>query len=731
MWNDYSISYMKTNRAASVSIMAAAFVATLFLSLLCSVFFNIWTYEVEQIKLDEGEWQGRITGGDIDESDLAIIRQFANVEKAVINQNLSDKETVVDITFKNARSIYQDMPLITEKLALAEDTVEYHSLLLSRYFIHDPQDEEPPLLLTFYAAILLIVSISLILIIRNSFEISMNSRVHQFGILSSIGATPKQIRTCLLQEAAALSLIPILLGGLLGVGICYAVIEIVNHYAAEVAGRHETVFQYHPIVFVVTFLSAVFTVLFSAWIPARKLSTMAPLDAIRTAGNLQIKKRKSSHMLSMVFGIAGELAGSSLKAQKKSLRIATLSLLLSYLGFTVMLCFFTLSGISTRYTYFERYQNAWDVMVTVKGTELTDFTVTEEVKKMQGVQSSILYQKTEENSLIPNEWQSEELLALGGMEAIAGSNVSGEGDSFIARSSAIVMDDDSFLEYCSKLGIAPTLDGTIILNRIWDSVNSDFRNKKYLPVVKENRETIVMYSVSGAPVEIPILSYTQEAPVLREEYDNYALVHFVPLSLWKTISDDMSDAEHMTYIRILAQDKSGLIELNQLEAAIVQIVGSAYNIESENRIQEKISNDKMIQGSQLILGAFCGLLAVIGIANVFSNTLGFLRQRKREFAQYLSIGLTPADMRKIFSIEAIVIAGRPIIITLPLTVAMVVFMTSASHLDPVVFWTEAPILPILVFTLFIIGFVSLAYYIGGRRIVKCDLNETLKNDIMI
>ena len=76
-------------------------------------------------------------------------------------------------------------------------------------------------------------------------------------------------------------------------------------------------------------------------------------------------------------------------------------------------------------------------------------------------------------------------------------------------------------------------------------------------------------------------------------------------------------------------------------------LGRNYEIESENRIGEKITNDHMISGYLLILGGFCILLAVIGIANVFSNTLGFLTQRKREFAQYMSVGMTPAGIRKI------------------------------------------------------------------------------------
>ena len=57
MWKDYSKSYIKNNRTASVSIMAAALTAAMFLSLLCGIAYNFWIYEVEKITLDEGGWQ--------------------------------------------------------------------------------------------------------------------------------------------------------------------------------------------------------------------------------------------------------------------------------------------------------------------------------------------------------------------------------------------------------------------------------------------------------------------------------------------------------------------------------------------------------------------------------------------------------------------------------------------------------------------------------------------------
>ena len=729
MWKDYSKSYIKNNRASSISIMAAALVATMFLSLLCSIAYNFWAYDVEQIILEEGDWQGRIVCEALSSDDLSMVCQFANVEKAVINEKLSQKEKIVaDVYVKNARTIYRDMPLIAAQLGLNEDSIQYNSLLLSRYFIHDPEDEAPPMLLALYAVILIIVAVSLILIIRGSFELSMNARIHQFGIFSSIGATPRQIRTCLLQEAMVLSILSMLLGSMSGVLISYGVIKAVNFFASDVSGRHEAVFQYHPSIFALTVLISFLTVIFSAWIPARKLSRMTPLEAIRNTSGLLLKKKKHSRFLSCIFGMKGELAGNALKAQKKHLRISFISLLLSFLGFSIMLCFTTLADISTRYTYFERYQDVWDIMITLKDTEIWDFGLTDELQDISGIQDATVYQKAKAMTFLPEGLQSDELSSLGGFESVSGTP--NENGQFQVSVPIVVLDDTSFLNFCSQIGITPSLDGAIVLNQIWDSINSNFRYAEYIPFVREDIQKTAFYK-DDKTVEIPVLSYTQTVPALREEYDDYALVHFIPLTMWNKTLGEVCEAESDSYIRILSNRTENLADLNGLEQEIVRFVSEQYEIESENRIQERLSNDSLIQGMIIIFGAFCVLFAMIGIANVFSNTLGFLRQRKREFAQYMSIGLTPQEMRKMFCIEAFVIAGKPLLITLPLTVLFVQFAVTASYLEPMVFWSEAPILPILIFAAAIVSFVALAYYIGGKRLLQCDLNETLRNDALI
>lgn len=649
MWKEYCAEFIRQNRVSCISVVAASFISALFLSLLCSLYYNFWAYEMEGTGEKASALQGRGT-----------------------------------------------------------------------------------MLLGFWLVILLVMAVSLILIIHNAFAVSMNARIHQLGIFFSVGATPGQIRVSLLQEAGILCGIPVLVGDLFGLVLSFGVIQAVNRLAEGIDGRREAVWSYHPLVFAVAMAASVGTVLVSAWLPAWKLSRLTPLQALRGAGDPWLKKKRDSRVLAAVFGIEGELAGNALKAQRKALRTSSLSLTLSFLGFTLMLCFFTLSGISTDHTYFERYQDAWDVMVTVKDTELEEFAYGEELRNLPDVRSSAVYQKAEAVCQIPETAVSGEVRELGGLKALAGEAVETEQGGYQVQAPLVILDDSSFEEYCSEIGIVPDTGGCIVLNRIWDSENSSFRYREYVPFIEEEMGMLTLLNSenSGSTAEIPVLAYTREVPVLREEYEDYALVQFLPLSIWEQVKESLGDSQPDLYIRILAEEPT-LEKLNALEMAVEEQAGQEYTLEMENRIQEKLDNDRMIQGYQLLIGAFCVLLAMIGIANLFSNTLGFLQQRKREFARYLSIGMTPESMGKMLGIEAAVIAGRPLLITVPLAAGSVSFMITVSGLRPVEFLTRAPVVPASLFFLMMAASVALVYWIGARRLLGCDLTDILQNDTLL
>lgn len=737
MWKDYSSGYIKNNRSSGISVIIAAFISALLLSLLCGLFYNVWKYEVERIVLEEGGWQSRITG-EFDSRDIANIQSYANVKEAVVRPK-EDKGTVtvIELYFDDYRTVLEDTPRIVRLLGTEPEMVTYNYELLAMYLIRDSQDTAPRLLFPLFIIIMAMASFSLIVIIHNSFAVSMNARIHQFGIFSSIGATPKQIRSCLLQEAVALCAAPVLVGNLLGIVISMGLLQMVNALlGSSVTGRHKAVFGYHPLVLVLTLLVTILTIWISAWLPARKLSRLTPLEAIRNTGELQLKRRKKSHILSFLFGVEGELAGNALKAQRKALRTASLSLMFSFMAFTVMLCFFTISGISTRETYFERYQGVWDIMVTVKHTEVDAILETGAIQELPGVESAIVYQKAIARRIITEEEMSEEMKSFGGFTHASGNYVTQSHDGWLVNAPIVIMDDNSFWSYCEQIGITPQLNGAVIRNRIRDVTNPDFRHPRYMPYVKGENPTSVLLQPGNEEIaaEMPVLCYTEEVPVLREEYatlDYYELVHFIPVSLWKEIKGQIGGMEEDSYICVLGGENPELSELDRIQSKITRLVSPNYKLECENRIQEMEANNRQIQGMMWIFGGFCILLAIIGIGNVFSNTLGFVRQRKREFARYMSVGLTSEDIRKMFCIEALVIAGRPILLTLPLAAIAVWLLLQASYLEVEVFLAKAPLLPVVVFMLAILGSVAFAYYLGWRNVRRISLAEVLRDDTMM
>ena len=546
MWRDYSSGYVKNNRTSSLSVQLSALVSALFLSLLCGLFYNVWKYEVERIELEEGGWQSRVIG-EINQEDIESVKNFANVKDVAVN------EEGIDIYFDEYNSVLSDTPRIAEFIGVLPETVVYNYELLAMYLIRDSRDKAPRLLFPMFLVIMVLAVFSLIIIIHNSFAVSMNARTRQFGIFSSIGATPKQIRTCLLQEAFGLCAVPVIAGNLLGIVSSMGILHMINVLAGNsVLGRHKAVFGYHPLVLALTLCVTAVTIWISAWLPARKLSRLTPLEAIKNTGELQLKRKKNSYLLTVLFGVEGELAGNALKTQRKALRTASISFVCSFLAFTILQCFFSLSEISTRETYFEKYQSAWDIMVTVKDARVEEFEQTEAVRGIAGVESAVVYQKAAAKRLITEDEISEEMKGFGGFSHASGEYVTKCDDGWLVNAPIVILDDSSFLAYCGQIGITPQLGGAVIRNQIRDVTNPDFRHPTEMPYIKEDSAGGKDFSVlrqSGneeMAAEVPVLAYTAEVPVLREEYatlDYYELVHFISVSLWKEINGQIGSAE--------------------------------------------------------------------------------------------------------------------------------------------------------------------------------------------
>ena len=154
MWREYSSGYIRNNRSSGITVIAAAFLSALLLSLLCGVFYNLWKYEVERIEREEGSWQSRITG-EFDSEEIRAVQSFAGVTKVEVREEESG-ETVLDLYFQNMSQVLEDTPKAARLAGASKEDVTYHHALLSMYLVRDPEDPAPRLVFPFFMLVTLL-----------------------------------------------------------------------------------------------------------------------------------------------------------------------------------------------------------------------------------------------------------------------------------------------------------------------------------------------------------------------------------------------------------------------------------------------------------------------------------------------------------------------------------------------------------------------------------------------
>lgn len=177
-----------------------------------------------------------------------------------------------------------------------------------------------------------LIMLGSVFLIYNSFTISLNERVHQFGILLSIGATERQIRNAVLFEGLCIGLVAIPIGVVAGVPMIGLVLALVSENFKNVMYDNVPLVLKISVPAIVT--AAVFgmsTILLSAYLPARKAAAVPVMDCIRQTRAVEIRKRdvKIPKIAARVFGLEGTIAWKNFRRNAKRYRSIILSLMLS------------------------------------------------------------------------------------------------------------------------------------------------------------------------------------------------------------------------------------------------------------------------------------------------------------------------------------------------------------------------------------------------------------------
>lgn len=668
MWNDFSIRYIRKNRVSSVLLAGAAFLTSLLLSLLCSIAYNLWEDYVKQ----------------------------------------------------------------QQAAAQAVKT-------------------SPEALFILYGIVLLLVCTALIVLLHHAFAVSMGSRLHQMGILKSVGATPEQIRNILLQEVLVLCTLPILAGTGVGIGLCAVFIRRIISMEKEMGINIEygVAFEYHIFVFLISIGAAFLTVLFSAWIPAKKLGRLSPMEAIFGKEDPKRKKVGTFRLTSKCFGVYGELAGKSLYVRRKSMKTAVVALFLAFLGFFLFLSGETISGLSTQHTYFARFRNTWDYMLTVKKESKDDKkkTLLTKLRELPGMESCIAYELVDAMVTVPEQVLDDALLEIGPQILLEGAKqvkISGQ-IAWQIKAHFYILDDQSFQEYC-KSGSISSDAGIVVVNLLWDDRNSDYTNRTYLPFLKENAGTLQVKETS-----LQYDAFADVIPDIREELKQKVLNLVISEKAFSNISslfsadevcynmrttenlsEKQSDMMEASIERLVSEDlesKEKELEKARFENAESSMTEGSYIL--ENRLEEERADALARKGLRIVMGVLAGILACVGITGILTTTLGQLYQRKKEFARYLSVGVSLNDIRKMLFMEAMFIVGRPFLLALFIDIPVTALLLRFAPVTAGEFLRHLPWMPVFLLLAVTVVIVALSYVAASRKICRQNIVEILKDDALV
>lgn len=578
-----------------------------------------------------------------------------------------------------------------------------------------------------YTFVLAVVCASLAAMIHNAFEVSMSSRLHQLGIFKSVGATPRQIRTFLLHEAAILCSVPIAAGVLSGAGLCYGFMQFIIRVTSPVR-EYAVIFRYHILIAVISFLLSMVTILISAWIPARRMGRILPLDAISYGGEIPVKKMKRFHGFSSVFGISGELARKSIYSRRKALRTSTVSLVLSFLALMSFLNLDTISGISTQRTYFDRFRDKWDLRLAAKEMQNQEQEMTGKIRRIEGVKNCVSYKIITASAKLSQNMFSNELKKTNFRENTE-HFIKDEDGTYRSKAAVFVLDNKSFRKYCADNGLQAE-KRAVAVNIIWDRVHSNRADRIYLPLLDTEQPVTLTIKNPKAPkkknISVPIDSFTDTLPEIKEEFQQDSLNLVVSQDFYETIAKDFPYEKSFYNIKLTSEDKDSVVQ-----RAIKKLLNPVSQYTLDSRKEQESSEGPMRKALRTVAGALAGLLSCIGIANVFSATLGQIYQRRKEFARYFSVGMPPGGMKKILLTEALIITLRPMILSAIVSVPVTAFALHFALIPVKDFIVQAPVIPILIFALFIFCFVSFAYYLGGKKILRAVIADELRDETVI
>lgn len=659
-------------------------------------------------------------------------------------KSITSDKVDIGVISKNVRNLYKDTKEIADKLGLYEigsDNQKTYNLKYNTYVLAYKGVSETKgfnnMLYSVCGILIAVIMIGSILVIYNSFAISVSERKKQFGSLSSIGATKKQIKKSVIYEGTILGAIGIPLGILSGIGGIGITLKIVNELLKSILVNETTNLTLHLVVswqaIIIAVLLIALTIYLSVVIPANRASKISPIEAIR--GNneihLKAKKLKTPKFIKKLFGIEGEIALKNLKRSKKKYRTTVISLIIS------IVLFISVSGfVEYMYSGFDAvYESVdYDYCISIYGTyenskdkQEDKERLKEQIEKSKNIDKLSIIEQTYRNTYIQdNRLDGNMKKAIEEGKEVA-QYFSKDEKGYLVTLSIISLNDSQMKEYLNKIGARELNDDQAILINYTNllktaKIEGNITNYKEKDIFEFN-DLSNMDLNEGSKESIPkkkfkIAKVTDKMPfgVQNANYPKLILV---------TTEDGLKNINENTYTQIFftaKYEKELNEELKQIEANNTTLDLHVENIKETIQAQRNL---KLI--INIFLYGFIALISAIGIANIFNTISTNINLRRREFAMLKSIGMTDKGFKKMLNLECFFYGTKALLYGVPISIGICYLINQGfGNLLEFAFNLPWASIIISIVAVYLIVFVTMIY--SSSKIKKENIIDVLRDE---
>ena len=737
--------------------------------------YTFVTYSDELAAIDNG------TKSEVNEADTTLTVYSRYTQKALRNKDAvtADIIGVDEKLFEKSNNSSVEMSAEESDRFLKEMENAKYDIYINRFLISYecvfPIDGTFKALFTVAAVVALIIILTSVYCIKNSFNISITEKIRQYGMLASVGATRRQIKSSVKTEAAMLGVVGIPVGTMSGILASLILVKVVN---ALSAGWLNFALSFHtslPALILAVILS-IATIYFSATGSARRAAKVTPLEAIRNTKEIKIKsaKLKTPAIIGRIWGIGGVISYKNIKRNKKKYRTTVTSIVICSVTFIVISYFMSMAFSVVGMSY-----ASVDYNIGINMSCKKDLDIEKLSELLSGIEGAKDYLVGAGYYFdVDKPEYTKEYGEYCGQLYDDREDVSQE--FFIT-----VLNDKSYDKYASDAGVKNADTGAILVNKC----TFDVYNEKSSKYVKEEME-LYKYKAGDTircgynvyddassddnAVEGDTESSTDDNNAVEgdtesgtEDNSGYVDEETINNGVRKTVDVTIAGVTDKVPIGYNGNSNTTLLFMNQkgfeslwgdgkngneikpgyasYSAYVVAENADEYQDTFEKETEENpeysqisfyVSNlDKEMRDEKslfTLLGVFAyGLIvviALIGITNIINTLSTGMELRSREFATLRSIGMTDKQFVGMVRLESVFISVKALVIGVPLGILISYLLcVMMNRMDDAIIYE----LPYKAIILCIVVVIMLIYAIMKLSMTKLRHNniiETIKNE---